>query len=215
MLADSKPVPGEPVRTTIDPDLQTAAVTALGSLFGGVAVLDARDGAVKALAGIAFSAPQPPGSTFKLITTTAALDADVVKLTETFPVEQAAVLDGREVANAHDELCGGTFIESFARSCNSVFAPLGVEVGADRLVAAAEKFGFNSQPALYNAEATTAVDPPASSIPETIDSDLDVGVSAIGQGEVLATPLQLGLGGADDRRRRDAQSDVRSSRSRS
>ncbi len=191
VLANSEPVPGEPVRTTIDPDLQTAAVTALGSLFGGVAVLDARDGAVKALAGIAFSAPQPPGSTFKLITTTAALDAGVVKLTDTFPVKQAAVLDGREVANAHDELCGGTFVESFARSCNSVFAPLGVEVGADRLVAAAEKFGFNSQPALYNAEATAAVDPPASTIPETITSDLDLGVSAIGQGEVLATPLQM------------------------
>ncbi|MGZ8667392.1 MAG: penicillin-binding transpeptidase domain-containing protein [Solirubrobacterales bacterium] len=191
VLANSEPVPGEPVRTTIDPDLQTAAVTALGDLFGGVAVLDARDGAVRALAGVAFSAPQPPGSTFKLITTTAALDAGVVKLTDTFPVEQAAVIDGREVANAHDELCGGTFVESFARSCNSVFAPLGVEVGADRLVAAAEKFGFNSQPALYNAEATAAVDPPASTIPKTIDSDLDLGVSAIGQGEVLATPLQL------------------------
>jgi penicillin-binding protein A len=35
------------------------------------------------------------------------------------------------------------------------------------------------------------VDPPASTIPEELGSDLEVGVSAIGQGEVLATPLQL------------------------
>jgi penicillin-binding protein A len=190
-LASSEPSPGEAVRTTIDPTLQRAAVTALGDLFGGVAVLDARDGSVLGLAGVAFSAPQPPGSTFKVITTTAALDAGVVKLSDTFPVETAAVIDGREVANAHEESCGGTFVESFAHSCNSVFAPLGVEVGADRLIAAAEKFGFNSQPALYNAEATAAVDPPESTIPKSMDSDLEVGVSAIGQGEVLATPLLL------------------------
>lgn len=190
-LASGEPTPGEAVRTTIDPDLQEAAVTALGDLFGGVAVLDARNGSVLGLAGIAFSAPQPPGSTFKVITTTAALDAGVVKLTDDFPVETAAVIDGREVANAHDESCGGTFVQSFAHSCNSVFAPLGVEVGADRLIDAAEKFGFNSQPALYNAEATAAVDPPESTIPTSMDSDLEVGVSAIGQGEVLATPLEL------------------------
>ena len=190
-LASGEPTPGEAVRTTIDPDLQEAAVTALGDLFGGVAVLDARNGAVLGLAGVAFSAPQPPGSTFKVITTVAALDAGAVKLADTFPVETGTVIDGREVANAHDESCGGTFVESFAHSCNSVFAPLGVEVGADRLIDAAEKFGFNSQPELYNAEATAAVDPPESTIPTSLESDLEVGVSAIGQGEVLATPLEL------------------------
>jgi len=191
VLASGEPKAGQPVHTTIDPDIQEAAVTALGDLFGGVAVLDARDGSIRALSGIAFSAPQPPGSTFKVITTTAALDAKVVNLTDTFPVETAAVIDGREVSNAYDESCGGTFVQSFAHSCNSVFAPLGVDVGAQRLVEAAERFGWNSQPALYNATATAAVDPPASTIPTSMASDLEVGVSAIGQGEVLATPLQL------------------------
>ena len=57
MLASSQPVPGEPVRTTIDPALQRAAVTALGSLFGGVAVLDTQNGDVLALSGVAYSAP--------------------------------------------------------------------------------------------------------------------------------------------------------------
>jgi peptidoglycan glycosyltransferase len=191
VLARGEPKPGEPVRTTIDPELQEAAVTALGDLFGGVAVLDAKDGSIRALSGIAFSAPQPPGSTFKVITTVAALDAGVVKLTDTFPVETSTLLDGREVSNAHDEPCGGTFVESFAHSCNSVFAPLGAEVGAQRLIDAAERFGFNSQPAIYDATATAAIDPPASTIPTSLSSDLDVGVSAIGQGEVQATPLQL------------------------
>src|SRR5262245_26014307 len=128
-------------------------MTALGDQFGGVAALDAQDGTVKALAGIAFSAPQPPGSTFKVITTSAALEDDLVTPSDEFPVETAAVIEGREVANAHDELCGGTFAESFAKSCNSVFAPLGVDVGADRLVEEAEQFGFNERPTLYNDEA--------------------------------------------------------------
>jgi peptidoglycan glycosyltransferase len=191
ILATGEPQPGQPLHTTINPQIQEAAVTALGDLFGGVAVLDAKDGSIRALAGIAFSAPQPPGSTFKVITTTAALDAGVVKLTDTFPVETAAVIDGREVANAHDESCGGTFVESFAHSCNSVFAPLGVEVGAQRLIDAAERFGFNSQPAIYNATATAVIDPPPSTIPTSLSSDLEVGVSAIGQGEVQSTPLGM------------------------
>jgi penicillin-binding protein A len=192
-LATGQPTPGKPVRTTLDPELQEAAVLALGDLFGGVAALDARDGSVLALAGIAFSAPQPPGSTFKVITTSAALEDGIVTTDDEFPVETAAVIEGREVANADDEACGGTFTESFAKSCNSVFAPLGVEVGAERLVAEAEAYGFNSKPALYNEEATRAVAPPESTIPtaDEIGGDLDVGVSAIGQGEVLATPLQL------------------------
>jgi cell division protein FtsI/penicillin-binding protein 2 len=192
-LAAGQPVDGKPVKTTLDPDLQEAAVIALGDQFGGVAAVDAKDGSIKALAGIAFSAPQPPGSTFKVITTSAALEDDLVTPQDEFPVETAAVIEGREVANAHDELCGGTFAESFADSCNSVFAPLGVDVGAERLVAEAEQFGFNERPSLYNDEAVAVVKPPQSTIPsaEEIGGDLDVGVSAIGQGQVLATPLQL------------------------
>ncbi len=50
-------------------------MTALAGRFGGIAALDPRNGEIRALAGIAFSAPQPPGSTFKIVTTTAALEA--------------------------------------------------------------------------------------------------------------------------------------------
>ena len=60
--------PSPPVRTTIDTRLQEAAVTALAGRFGGIAALDPRNGEIRALAGIAFSAPQPPGSTFKIVT---------------------------------------------------------------------------------------------------------------------------------------------------
>ena len=159
VLRAAEPVEGEPMRTTINPDIQEAAAAALGNTFGGVAVLDAKNGNVLGLAGIAFSSPQPPGSTFKVMTTVAALEAGVVKLNDTFPVETSTIVGGREISNAHDEPCGGTFTQSFARSCNTVFAPLGAEIGNDRLVNTSERFGFNSPPTLYDAEATAITDP--------------------------------------------------------
>jgi len=191
VIVSSQPVAGKPVHTTIDPDLQRAAVAALGSLFGGVAVLDAKSGSVLAVAGIAFSGPQPPGSTFKVVTTTAALEAGAVKLTDQFPITTSTTVDGREIANAHSEACGGSFVQAFAESCNAVFAPLGPKVGSERLVGTAERFGFNSRPSLFDNEALHALDPPSSSLPASITSDLDLAVTAIGQGEVLATPLEM------------------------
>lgn len=150
-----------------------------------------RTGSVLTLAGLGYSAPQPPGSTFKVITATAALDAGIVKPTDEFPIEISNSDIGREIANSHDSPCGGTFVESFAKSCNTVFAPLGVEVGADKLVETAERFGFNSPPPLFDEGSTTALDPPASTLPTELDSSVAIGETAIGQGEVLATPLQM------------------------
>jgi penicillin-binding protein A len=191
VLARGTPSPGKRLHTPIDPDLQQAAVVGLAGRAGGVAVLDARSGAVRALAGSAFSAPQPPGSTFKVVTTTAALEQGAVSLDDQFPVTKGINVGGRFIANAHDEYCGGSFTEAFAESCNAVFAPLGPKIGETALVATAERYGFNSKPTLYDQAATRLTDPPEPSIPEQIGDDLDLGVTAIGQGEVLATPLEM------------------------
>ena len=189
VLGKSKPRPGKPVKTWIDPELQEAAVINLAGRIGGVAVLDAKKGHVLALAGTAFSAPRPPGSTFKIITTTAALQENLVALDDQFDYLSSVNAGGRVLENANGEICGGSFPQTFAHSCNTVFAPLGVEIGEDRLVAAAEAFGFNEPPPLYNDEALNLVDPPNPDIPEDPGDDVDLAVSAIGQGEVLATPL--------------------------
>ena len=185
-VAASAPRRAHAVRSSIDLRIQAAAVQALGGRFGGIAALDPGTGRIRALAGIAFSAPQPPGSTFKIITTTAALEGKDVKTTSTFPVETHAVIDGVDLSNANGESCGGTFAESFAESCNSVFAPLGVKVGAKRLVATAERFGFNETPSVPGAAPSTL---PA----DSLDSPLAVGSTAIGQGKVLATPLEMAV----------------------
>ena len=198
VLATTHGTPGQPVRTTIDPRLQTITVNALGGQSGGAVVLNARNGDVLALAGSAYSAPQPPGSTFKVITTTAALEGHDVKLTDTFPVLTEINPDpqngARVVHNAHDEACGGNFVQAFAKSCNTVFAPLGVKVGAERLVQTAESYGWNEKPSLYNASATAATDPNGMTMPTDFSDDTshtDLSVTAFGQGQVLATPLGM------------------------
>ena len=190
-LVDSEPQQAAPLKTTIDSELQIAAVGALAGRSGGIVALDARNGAVRALAGQAYSAPQPPGSTYKVLTTLAALEKKLIKLDDYYEPVQGVNVTGRFIRNAHSEYCGGDFREVFARSCNSAFLPLGPELGEEAMVEIAERFGFNSPPQLYNREATAVIDPPSSTIPTEMDHQEELAVSAIGQGRVLATPLQM------------------------
>jgi cell division protein FtsI/penicillin-binding protein 2 len=185
VLARSTPLPANPVRSSIEPDVQRAAVEAKGAYVGGVAVVRPLTGEILGLSGIAYSGLQPPGSTFKIITLTGALDADVAGPQSTYPVETKTTIEGVDLENANGESCGGTLRHSFAHSCNSVFAPLGAKLGAERLVKTAEAFGFNQD--LDIPGAATSTIPPA----EEIGDDLAVGSSAIGQGRVQATALQM------------------------
>jgi cell division protein FtsI/penicillin-binding protein 2 len=187
LLADRVPRKAPPVRTTIAPSVQDAAVTALAGRLGGIVALRPRTGEVLAAAGIGFSGLQPPGSTFKIITVTGALENGIAKPSDAFPVQTAATLSGVELQNANRESCGGTLAESFAESCNSVFAPIGARLGAAKLVRTAERFGFNAPTGITGA--ATASIPPA----EEIGDDLAVGSSAIGQGRVQATALQMAI----------------------
>lgn len=191
VLAKGKPKPGKPLRTTINPDIQTAAVSGLAGRLGGVAALDVKKGYVRALAGQAYSVLQPPGSTMKIVTATAALETGKVKMTDSFEYATAGAADGRMINNAHGEICGGTFVESFAKSCNSVFAPLGMEIGEKQFTKTAEAFGFNEPPAMFDPETTALVDPPAPTVPQPGEYNSELGVSAIGQGKVQATPLLM------------------------
>jgi cell division protein FtsI/penicillin-binding protein 2 len=190
VLAHTTPTPGRTIRTTIDPALEAAAISAMGGRLAGIAAMDPRNGQVLALSGIAFSAPQPPGSTMKIITATGALEAGIVKLSSTFPIQTSSTIEGYTLENANGEACGGTFLNAFAVSCNSVFAPLGARLGGARLVNIAERFGFNHPPPFAGAAESTI--PSAA----TIGSALAVGSSAIGQGKVLTTPLEMVDAGA-------------------
>lgn len=185
VLASATPHAAAAVHTTISPAVQEAAVRALGGQYGGVVALDPTNGQVLAVAGIGLEALQPPGSTFKVITVSGVLQAHVASTHSAFPYETAATLDGVQLHNANGESCGGTLVEAFAVSCNSVFSPLGVKLGAARLVATAERFGFNKSPGIEGAARSTI--PPASEI----QGELATGSTAIGQGMVQASVLEM------------------------
>lgn len=184
VLAYAQPKPAPPLRTTVSPAVQQAAVTALGNQLGGIVAMQP-SGQILAVAGIGLTSVQPPGSTFKMVTTTGVLSAGIATADTVFPYATFATLDGVRLNNAGGEECGGSLELAFAVSCNSVFSPLGVKLGAARLVATAERFGFNHPPGILGAAESTL--PPANQI----QGELDVGSTAIGQGQVLASPLEM------------------------
>jgi beta-lactamase class D len=190
VIARTPMVRGRSLPTTIRPGLMQQAAAALGQQLGGVAVIRPRDGAVEALVGLAVSAPQPPGSTFKIITLSAALENGIATPSTTYPILTYATLSGVKLQNASGEACGGSLTEAFTKSCNSVFAPLGAKLGAQRLVATARAFGFNEQPKIPAAKPSTI------SPPSQLRDSLAVGAAAIGQDRDLATPLQMASVGA-------------------
>ena len=128
---------------------------------GGVAVAEPRRrrGAGAGRGGLL--GLRPPGSTFKIVTTTAALEEGAVKLSDEFPVQTAAVLEGVELENANGE-------SAAARSpilhplVQLGVRPAGREAGRRRLVQEAERYGFNRQPRIDGA-ATRRSRPPTRS----------------------------------------------------
>ncbi len=91
----------------------------------------------------------PPGSTFKIVTTAAALDAGVATPERVFPSVVSVPLpqSRNRVQNFGGRTCGGTLTEGFARSCNTTFATLGLELGP-AFPPAVDASGITSAPPL-------------------------------------------------------------------
>jgi peptidoglycan glycosyltransferase len=88
-----------------------------------------------------------PGSTFKVITTAAALDAGVVDLQTTFDEESEFVPPQTTdpISNYNGKSCGGDLTEVFRRSCNTPFARISLEMGPERMVEASRRFGIGEK----------------------------------------------------------------------
>lgn len=138
-----------------------------------------------------------PGSTFKVITAAAALESGIAAPETEFPNTPEVELPNSTavIRNFGGDLCGASarvsLRSAFVRSCNTVFALLGMEVGGGELAGRAATFGFGDQ---IPFELTAA----ASSVaPDEVLADLAiVAQSAIGQRDVRATPLQMALAAA-------------------
>jgi peptidoglycan glycosyltransferase len=133
----------------------------------------------------------PPGSTFKLVVASTALESGQYTADSEFPNPISIELPGTSTSifNSADSACGGAETVSIATalrlSCNVPMAQLAGALGDDAIRAQAEKFGFG-----------TSFDIPMPSTPsvypETQD-EAETWLSGFGQGNVRASPLQMAM----------------------
>lgn len=133
-----------------------------------------------------------PGSVFKMVTAAAALDSGEATPETAYRDEGSLVVDGRVIIglNRPDETkVSWTLEESFAHSLNVVFAQIGLDLGAETLWDYAQRFGFGEQIpfALPVAPSQLASDRAALN-ERTLLAD-----TGFGQGQILATPLQMAM----------------------
>ena len=214
---------GDEVITTLDPQAQQKAIVALGEHHGAVVALDPRDGAVKVMVSTPSynpnSLPAPgvygrltkdaqgrplinravqfgyaPGSTFKVVTATAAIDTGQFTPQSTLSGRNDVPISGVPLGNDDGESFGQiTLTEALTKSVNTVWAQVAVQLGKRTMARYMNRFGFDRKPELdYPAEEMSAsgeylgerILPPTS-------PQVDVGRMGIGQDKLAVVPLQM------------------------
>jgi peptidoglycan glycosyltransferase len=135
-----------------------------------------------------------PGSSFKVVTASTALATGVATPTNpVYPVLTELPLPnsgGQTLKNFAGEACGGNLQQALQVSCNTAFAQLGLDLGADRLSAGAGAFGFRKAPPIDLPAPAVSNFPEASAFAQDKPG---LAKSAIGQQDVQATPLQMAM----------------------
>jgi peptidoglycan glycosyltransferase len=207
----------------IDPKVQQAAVAALGNRRGAIVALDPRNGMIlasaswpqydaslisdpateeaawkevnenpdKPLINRATQGLYPPGSTFKIITGAAAIETGVdpnakVRVDDPWQADRSwGTYFVRSSSRAHGDY---TMADAFRLSENIYFAKIGLQIGGQKLAEYAQRFGIGS---------ATRCDIPAARGQLSRTGQLDrptlIADTSYGQGEILASPLQMAL----------------------
>jgi penicillin-binding protein A len=212
---------GHEVRTTLDPKGQRAALAALNGRRGAVVALEPATGRVRVMASTPSFDPNelrdardasalkdgaalnrttlgqyPPGSTFKVVTAVAAIDSGKYTKDSQVDGKSPKTISGAPLNNFNNEQFGRIpLTEALTNSVNTVWAEVGVEVGRETMQKYMERFGFYER---------VPVDLPdeergrsgvlvagQDGFQEVTDDAVDLGRVAIGQGGLLATPLQM------------------------
>ncbi|MEE0475048.1 MAG: FtsW/RodA/SpoVE family cell cycle protein [Collinsella stercoris] len=182
--------PGNSVQLTIDSRIQQAAEQALAGRKGAIVVLDPRTGAVLAWASApaydntniaaameaanasggadtsmfdrATQALYSPGSTFKAVTLSSALENGVAALSSTYSSPGRMEIGGADVVSVNEQGHGTiTLDRAFAVSSNTVFGQVAEQLGADRLVATAQAFGYGQNLGIDFSTAASIMPDPA------------------------------------------------------
>jgi peptidoglycan glycosyltransferase len=190
-------------------DVQNGAVLALASSPSfdpnTLVVVDAadREPATAAWAGLtgdprfplvqrATSGLYPPGSTFKVVTAATAIDRGLAGPDTVYEDAGSLTIDGHTLIEANrpnEAQTTWTLAEAFSWSLNVVFAQIGLHLGGDALSEAARGWGWDS-----TIPFDLPIEPSRVSVtPDFLAGPVAVAETAFGQGELLASPLQMAL----------------------
>ena len=133
-----------------------------------------------------------PGSTFKVVTAAAAVERAPELVNKDYPVLKTLDLPqtDQDLPNFGGGSCGGTVPNLLRVSCNTGFAQMGLDIGAEDLAGEAADFGFGAVPPIDLPAAARSVFPDAADFRRDLPA---LAKSAIGQQDVTATPLQMAL----------------------
>ncbi len=139
----------------------------------------------------------PPGSSFKVVTTSAVLQSRPDLAGMTYPQVPFVTLPNsgtppQVLTNYHSEKCGGNLEELLIQSCDADFASIGQLLGANALVKQAEAYGFNGQVPL-DVPSDTVATSNFGTVADFADDIPGLMKSAIGQENVTASALQMAL----------------------
>jgi cell division protein FtsI/penicillin-binding protein 2 len=186
--------PGRPVRTSIDPRVQRAAESAVAGLKGkhaGLVAMRASTGQVLAAVSVPDGYPYdqalhgafPPGSTFKVLTSTALIQHGLSP-SSSARCPPSLTVNGEVFHNAEGDQPTQTLDQAFTESCNTAF----IALAGQRLSAS----DFSEAAKLYGLQRTTAIGVPASqaSVPAPAGQNA-LAATAVGQAQVTFSPLGM------------------------
>ncbi|GIF03049.1 penicillin-binding transpeptidase domain-containing protein [Actinoplanes siamensis] len=190
----SQPVDGTNVKITLDTATQNAADQAVAAEKqpSSLVALRVSDGSVLAVANgpdaggvnTALTGQVPPGSTYKMISAYGLLSTGKVTADTAVDCPKTATVGGRTFKNSHDEELGKVpFHVDFAKSCNTAFAGLSAELGADGLKSASSALGiggdWNIGIDAYTGKVSDGADP------------AELAAATFGQGSTAVSPIAM------------------------
>ncbi|MEJ7650885.1 MAG: penicillin-binding transpeptidase domain-containing protein [Nakamurella sp.] len=198
VLAERAAGRGGKVILTIDRDVQLAAERALAGITEPAVIVAiqpstgeilavAQNAAADAEGPIALTGSFPPGSIFKIVTATAAIDTQRATPQTVVECPGTWTINERPIRNEYEFDLGRVPLElAFAKSCNTTFAQLASTMGAGTLTSSAKQYGIGLDFVIPGITTLTG------SVPEATD-EVQRAEDGFGQGQVLVTPFSAAL----------------------
>lgn len=198
VLASQQPHALPTVTTTVDRAVQTAAEHAVDAVPNAAMTVAlqpstgeilgvAQNSAADTRGPLALTGRYPPGSTFKIVTAVAALEAKQVTVDSPVACPATTIVGERVVPNDHLFDLGTVPLHTaFASSCNTTFAQLAARLGAGALTDAADQMGIGMDYGIAGITTVTGQVPPSESMVRRAEN-------GFGQGRALASPFGMAL----------------------